>query len=128
MGLETMIDVLEIQSFSLSAHFDIIANGSDLVPSTADFVSYGHLFPKRRLIPEIMAEVLSEHPGVTVKMIISVDRRAPVVRARHHIWHQIREERADISFAEIGRRFRRDHSTVIHGIAKHALLMGRGMK
>jgi chromosomal replication initiation ATPase DnaA len=58
--------------------------------------------------------------GVTRDELCGRDRSRAVAAARHELWALIYDHRERFySFAEIGRFFGRDHTSVIHGIAAH---------
>ncbi|MBX3232022.1 MAG: hypothetical protein KIT84_20095 [Labilithrix sp.] len=63
--------------------------------------------------------------AVTRDDVCGVMRTKAIVRARHELWWSLRHH-ADrfFSFEEIGRLFRRDHATVLHGVRAHALRLG----
>lgn len=65
----------------------------------------------------IIKEVSLKH-GVSVDDMISEIRSVPVVGARYEAIYRIREER-HLSWAQIGRLFNRDHSTILHGWRMH---------
>ncbi|NGP19318.1 helix-turn-helix domain-containing protein [Devosia aurantiaca] len=65
----------------------------------------------------IVAEVAAEH-GVAVKDILGRFRDSKVVTARHEAIWRIRQE-TRLSFPQIGQKFSRDHSTIIHGYKQH---------
>ena len=58
----------------------------------------------------------AEHHGVTVAEIKGRSRLGPVVAARQDVFLALRE--AGWSFPRIGRAMGRDHSTVMHGVAR----------
>lgn len=66
---------------------------------------------------EIIKEVSLKH-HVSVEEIVSQIRSAWVVAARFEAMYRIREER-HLSWAQIGRLFGRDHTSVLHGWRKH---------
>jgi chromosomal replication initiation ATPase DnaA len=71
----------------------------------------------RPRIHEIISEVAKRH-GVTPIAIISDRRNTKLVAARHEAMWRARNE-TTYSLPRIGRAFRRDHTTVLHGVAKH---------
>jgi chromosomal replication initiation ATPase DnaA len=119
--------VIDISTFSISAEFELRSTQRTLRAEGLD-ANFVIAFPVRRLMTEIAAEVLREHPGITMQQVLGDVRKAEICRARHHIWHQIRQERYDISLSEISRKFRRDHHTIIHGIKAHGLRLERERK
>lgn len=77
---------------------------------------------------EIAAEVLRLYPGLKIADVIGESRPQRIVRARHHIWHAIKTERPDLSNSEIGRKFKRDHATILAGIKRHEQRLEREAK
>lgn len=75
----------------------------------------------RPLIHEIISEVAKKH-GVTPVAITSDRRNAKLVAARYEAMWRARNE-TTYSLPRIGMAFRRDHTTVLHGIAKHEALV-----
>lgn len=69
----------------------------------------------------ISANMILEHValayGLTVESLTSRDRHAFIATPRHIAMWLIRR-RLHFSYPQIGRLFHRDHSTVMHGIAK----------
>lgn len=58
--------------------------------------------------------------GVTREEVCSRQRTRAVTAARHELWHLIRQlPERHYSFPEIARLFRRDPSSVLHGVAAH---------
>lgn len=70
----------------------------------------------------IVTEV-SVKTGVSVYDILSPNREKHVVLARYEALYRTAME-TTMSYPAIGRRFNRDHATIIHGIKKHALAHG----
>lgn len=66
----------------------------------------------------ITAEVGARHK-LTVKVLTSPSRNRKVVMARNEAFWRLREE-ASLSFPQIGMKFGRDHTTVLHGYRQHA--------
>lgn len=66
----------------------------------------------------IAAEV-SERYNLSVKEMTSPSRSRRVVMARNEAFWRIREE-TTLSFPQIGMKFGRDHTTVLHGYRQHA--------
>lgn len=61
-----------------------------------------------------------EHRGVLPHEVCGHSRTLGVCRARHELWWRIRNDSArHYSYAEIARLFRRDHTTVLHGVQAH---------
>lgn len=80
--------------------------------------------PRRReFLPGILKEVAFRH-DLDVRDITGPSRRRAIVRARQEAMWEARQ-RTPLSLPEIGRRLGgRDHSTVLHGVRKHAERMG----
>lgn len=76
------------------------------------------LTPRRRL--NVIAEEVAAATGIPAQFIMGRSRVADTVRARHLTWFIA--HRSGMSFAEIGRQARVDHTTVISGVRKEALL------
>lgn len=80
--------------------------------------------PKLRIahIVDAAAEVF----GVTVGEIMGPRKPAHVAAARQVAWYVIRTETV-FSYPEIGSRFRRDHTTVLHGVARVKAVVDGGV-
>lgn len=75
----------------------------------------------RPLVVDIIAAVANDF-GVSVKDVMSRDRRYNVVKARHAAMAEVAKLRLDLSTVKIGELFGgRDHSTVVHAIQKHGI-------
>lgn len=73
----------------------------------------------KRPVLQIVEEVLSKHPGITMAMIKGIDRHRKVSLVRQTAMWEVKRQRPDKSLPEIGRWFGgRDHTTVIHAIKK----------
>lgn len=58
--------------------------------------------------------------AVTRDEVCGRTRTNAVARARHELWWRLRNHPdISLSFEEIGRLFRRNHATVIHGVRAH---------
>jgi transposase len=68
-----------------------------------------------RPVKQIIAHVARES-GIKVDEILGPSRRIHVVAARHKAIVQVARERPDMSLPAIGRRFRRDHTTILHAL------------
>ena len=68
-----------------------------------------------KLIADVIARVATEH-GYSPADILGRDRHAHVVKARHSAMLEAR--RLGFSYPELGRAFKRDHTTVMHAIEK----------
>ena len=77
-------------------------------------VSGGH-----RPVVEIVQEVLKDFPGTTVDDIISLRRSRWLIEPRHKAFYEVYRQRPDLSFPQIGKFFRRDHTTILHGVDKY---------
>jgi hypothetical protein len=74
----------------------------------------------RRPILEIAQEI-ADFYDVTMVELCSERRTGIIVEARHACFYAVSAERPDMSLPEIGRRLGgRDHTTVLHGIRRHA--------
>jgi len=78
--------------------------------------------PSRKPAVEIVREVCVSF-GVRFADVIGDSREFHVVRARQHAMYRLRSERPDLSFTQIARIFRKDHTTVIHSVRKVAAEM-----
>jgi chromosomal replication initiator protein len=65
----------------------------------------------------IIRDVARKH-DLTVPMIMGDSRNKPIVAARQEAIWRIWRERG-YAFARIGRVFGKDHTTIMHSIAKH---------
>lgn len=72
----------------------------------------------KRSVQDIVLEVLQDFPGITWDDIIGVRRKKYLIKPRHLCMAAVYMERKDLSFPQMGRIFRRDHSTVLHAINK----------
>ena len=83
---------------------------------------------KLNSLPEWMREVVVEVAGkhkVSHLMMMADCRKKVIVVARNEALYRIKERGGDkVSFANIGRRFNRDHTAVLHAVACHSLLTG----
>lgn len=66
---------------------------------------------------QITFQVALKH-NVTVADILSRMRDAPIVKARYEAMWRLSTE-GGLSTTQIGRFFKRDHTTALHGIRKH---------
>lgn len=72
-----------------------------------------------------IVEKVSEETGIPVKAILGNSRRRPIARARQFAMCKALETGATTS--EVGRYFRRDHSTVCHAAKMvREILSGKG--
>jgi len=73
----------------------------------------------------VISEVCEKH-GITEIDVRSSRRHPEICKCRHEIMWRLSRE-VFLSLGEIGRRINRDHTTVIHGIAKHEERMKAGL-
>ena len=73
------------------------------------------------MLERIVQECAKEF-GVTVEAIMSTDRHCPIPDARHLAYLLVREKMG-VGCTKIGRMFRRDHSSVQHGVKKAGALI-----
>lgn len=66
----------------------------------------------------ILNEIAIEH-GQSVDDIRGARRHRQLVRARQHAAYRLRTE-TEMSFTQIGRVLRRDHTTIIHSVGMYA--------
>lgn len=104
---------------ALKAGFDAIAAKSDDPPRKRLVITYVGEIPTApsSTTDEIIDEVCAKH-RVARKDVLSVIRSRYVIPARHEAMYRIREEKC-LSWAQIGRIFDRDHTSVLHGWRKH---------
>lgn len=65
----------------------------------------------------IAAGVAAKH-GVTLAMLMGESRVKHIVAARHEAWWLVWRT-TGMSYPRIGAIFRRDHTTIMHGVKKH---------
>lgn len=74
----------------------------------------------------IVQEVAIKH-DIDVKSILGPARNHYIARARFECFYRMRNEiivaGEPISLPQIGRRFGRDHTTVLHGLRRHAAIL-----
>jgi chromosomal replication initiation ATPase DnaA len=63
----------------------------------------------------VICQLVGQRFNVSVEQILSPARSQPTTQARHIAMRLVREF-TDLSFPEIGARFNRNHSTVIHAL------------
>jgi chromosomal replication initiation ATPase DnaA len=111
---------MNIADFTMHAHFEGHANMVRLQELPADLASFVYAHPTRKLMMDIAREVLAEHHhGISIGELLGDSRARPIVRARQHVWWEIRNQRPDAAITAIARRFNRDHSSIHHGIKMH---------
>lgn len=72
---------------------------------------------------DIVAEVLAKH-GVTRAELMSAQRGVHIVACRHEVFYRMSKE-TTLSLPQIGKRIGgKDHTTVLHGIRRHAAKIG----
>lgn len=72
-----------------------------------------------RPVPQIVAEVLKDYPGVTWKDIIGVRRSKHLIEPRYKCMNAVYQERSDLSLPVIGRIFKRDHSLILIAVGRY---------
>lgn len=77
----------------------------------------------RRSFTDVLKDV-SRETGVPVKMILGHRRHQFLVDARHLLFYRVAVECPHLSIADIGRRACKDHTTVLHGLKRHAERFG----
>jgi chromosomal replication initiation ATPase DnaA len=88
-------------------------------------------FLVRRLTERGLLELLDqicEARNVTRLEIAGKARSRSIVRARQELWSLLRAGAWGYSFHEIGKLFRRHHSTIAYGIAAHERAMRRELR
>ncbi len=74
-----------------------------------------------------LIKIVAEHYGCPVDDIMGHSRVADIIQARHHaMWICARDTR--LTYPQIGRAFRRDHSTVIHAVARIDAAKGENVR
>lgn len=75
----------------------------------------------------IVKQVAKKH-GLKSSDLLGPARFKKIVAARNEAYYRLRTEitvnRAPLSFPMIAKRFKKDHSSVLHGFYKHAALVG----
>lgn len=117
---------MNITDFSMHADFEGHANMARMQELPADLASFVFAHPVRRLMEVIAQEVLDQHyADIPLKEIMSETKIRRIAWARQHIWTAILEERHDLTICEVGRKFRRNHQTIIYGMQQHQERMKR---
>lgn len=75
----------------------------------------GQRTPRERQL-HVVALIAARH-GLTAADLLGRDRRDHVARARWHAWYQLRRQFGS-SLNQIGRLFRRDHTTILYGLRR----------
>lgn len=91
-------------------------------PRRAPQVAPERLEPPASIIPQrkwktITKEVADKH-GVSVENMLSPSRWKELVAARGEAYYRIRRE-TTMSLPQIGRCFKRDHTSILNGINQH---------
>lgn len=63
-----------------------------------------------------IVDIVAAHYGLTRQVLLSPRRTAPIARARHMAMYLLREQ--GMTYAQIGRFLRRDHSTALYGYSR----------
>ncbi|WP_422383259.1 helix-turn-helix domain-containing protein [Roseibium album] len=99
-------------------------NGYDLVYSTGEKPQEQTF--QFQMMKKIMQEVADKHE-ISVHEIKSASRKRVIIPARHEFFYRAKTETLK-SYPDIGRFCGgRDHTTVLHGVQKYALLNDRPM-
>jgi len=77
----------------------------------------------RRSFTDVLRDV-SRETGVGSKMLLGHRRHQFLVDARHLLFYRVAVECPHLSIADIGRRAGKDHTTVLHGLKRHAERFG----
>ena len=73
-----------------------------------------------------IARAVAKYHNLSFQQLISASRFKEFVRARHHAMYEMREN-TELSLPAIGRVLgHRDHTTVLHGVRKHAKRIATG--
>lgn len=86
----------------------------------AERVSRLKAMMERGDIQAIIAEVALEH-RVTVEDILGHGMSHPLIRARHQAIVEVAIRRPALSLKQIGKFFRRDHTTILHVLQKYRI-------
>lgn len=91
----------------------------------AEVVQFPPIIMPTRHWQQIALQIASKHE-IAYKDLLKNDRSRRFAAARFEAWWRIREE-LGMSYPEIGSRFGgRDHSSIIHGVRKHARTLAGG--
>lgn len=71
---------------------------------------------------QLLTERVCARRGVSPALIVSDIRTRKVIEARHEIWWLCRT-RLHMTYTAMATMFRRDHTTIMHGVAGHARRM-----
>jgi hypothetical protein len=95
-----------------------------LVYSKRDFVVIENEAPApRKSFQDVLKEV-SHETGIAARMLIGNRRHRYLCEARQMFFYRVAIECPHLSIADIGRRAGRDHTTVLHGLKRHAERFG----
>ena len=78
---------------------------------------------RARCIPIWAREIIchkAEEEGVSPLEVLNAARHFAVVRARNAALYEIKNTRKSLSCPQLGKWFAKDHTSILHGIAKHA--------
>jgi len=76
------------------------------------------LIGQKKSMERIATEVLLDFEGITLEDIRGNSQTRNIAYPRQVAMHRIKMLRPDLSYPQIGRWFRRDHTTVIHAVRK----------
>lgn len=79
---------------------------------------------RRDSVKRVVDEI-SEQTGIPSVRIVSTSRNKEVVAARHRAFYEL--QCAGFSLTQLGRMFKIDHTTALHGIRKHKARNGIGV-
>jgi chromosomal replication initiation ATPase DnaA len=107
---------------------EVVVTKYGIQTRTLDGTSLAHRCHKPTGGALMMADIerqISDDLGVSVEQMKGLSRKRDVCWARHEaMFRMFTEIKPRPSYLKIGRRFGRDHTTVIHGIRSHAKRMG----
>ena len=73
----------------------------------------------RKPVREIVEEVLKDYPDTTIEDVIGLRRSRYLIEPRHKCYYEVWRQRPDLSFPQMAKFFRRDHSSLCHGVDKY---------
>lgn len=120
-------NVRELQGFLNSLVARVRAEGTDISPVLVDRILSTHpeIRTRRPSIQDVQVAVSTAF-GVPPLKLVGPQRSKPVVLARHVAMYLCRETTGR-TLKEIGKEFRRDHSTVTYGIQRIAAARERDL-
>jgi hypothetical protein len=68
---------------------------------------------------KLLAKEICQKYRLSLEEVTSDARHAHLVKVRQEIWYRIRVD-LGMSYPEIGKRFNKDHTTILHGVRRHA--------